>query len=273
MMRTAAATMRAVEVPRVGDASVLRVVAARVPTIAADQCLVRNRYAGLNFIDTYHRSGLYTRNLPFVAGQEGGGVIVAVGARAAERGAKVGNRVVYGSTFGSYAEYTAVPYDDTLDVPHDVSLEVATALCVQGLTAHYLTSDAHCGAATGSTAPVVVVHAAAGGTGALLVQLAHHRGMRVIATASSEAKRAHARECGAAAALSYDAFAEAAHGGGSAAVLAAACIDPNDDGVRCVFDGVGHATHAASLAALGKLANGGSLSNNSSAFAPQMIDM
>ena len=243
--------MRAVTVPRVGDENVLRACTARVPTIATDECLVRNRYAGLNFIDTYHRSGLYARDLPFVAGQEGGGVIAAVGARAAERGATVGDRVVYGSTFGSYAEYTAVPYHDTLDVPDDVSLAEATALCVQGLTAHYLVSDAHCGAAAGSAAPIVVVHAAAGGTGALLVQLAHHRGMRVIATASSESKRALARECGAAAVLSYDAFAEAALGGGSAAVLTAARMSPDDDGVRCVFDGVGLATHAASLAALG----------------------
>ena len=252
-IRLCSTHMRAVLVPRTGDEDVLQPLDSyAVPSpLAPDACLVRNRYAGLNFIDTYHRGGLYPRELPFIAGQEGAGVVVAVGEEASARGARVGARVVYGSAFGAYAEYTAVPYRDLLDVPDDVPLSTATALCTQGLTAHYLACDAHCGAVTGQ-GDVVVVHAAAGGTGSLLVQLAAARGLRVVATASSTAKRALAVESGASAALSYDDFAAAAAEGGSAAVLAAAQL-PVDakGGVRVVYDGVGAATHEASLAALG----------------------
>lgn len=110
------------------------------PKMAPGQVIVKNEFAGINFIDTYHRSGLYARDLPFVGGQEGGGTVAAVTDEAAAQGVKVGDRVAY-SVFGSYAEYTAVPAAKLLPVPENIGLDVATSCVVQGMTAHYLTSS------------------------------------------------------------------------------------------------------------------------------------
>jgi NADPH:quinone reductase len=175
--------MKAVVVPKTGDATVMQIDAkAPVPSLAAGQCLVRNEFAGLNFIDTYHRGGLYARELPFVAGQEGGGVIAATTPEAEAQGFKVGDKVAY-SVFGTYAEYTAVPAAKLLPVPEGLSTEAATACVVQGLTAHYLTTDAHAGLI--SPGQWMLIHAAAGGTGQLAVQMAKLRGYKVIGTCSA----------------------------------------------------------------------------------------
>ena len=116
-----------------------------VPKLAPGGVLVKNKYSGINFIDTYHRSGLYKRELPFIGGQEGGGFVAAVTPEAEAQGVKVGDRVAYSSVFQTYAEYTAVPANKVVTVPEEVPLDVAVSCGVQGMTAHYLTHSAHAG--------------------------------------------------------------------------------------------------------------------------------
>merc|ERR1719384_1815850 len=142
-LSTIPSTMKAAVVRETGDAHALKVESDfPTPEMKPGQVIVKNQYAGINFIDTYHRKGLYPRDLPFVGGQEGGGTVAAVTDEAAEQGIKVGDSVAY-SVFGSYAQYTAVPAAKLLPVPDGVGLDVATSCVVQGLTAHYLTSSAH----------------------------------------------------------------------------------------------------------------------------------
>ena len=166
-------TMRAVVVPETGPASVMELRNdLQVPSSLSDgQCLVRNEYAGLNFIDTYHRGGLYPRDLPFIAGQEAGGFIVASTPSAEAAGYAVGDRVAY-STLGTYAEYSAVDSAKLLPVPSGLGTPEATACVVQGLTAHYLTTDAHAGLI--QPGQWMLIHAAAGGTGQVRGILATH---------------------------------------------------------------------------------------------------
>lgn len=140
---------------------------------------MKNQYAGINFIDTYHRKGLYARDLPFVGGQEGGGIVAAVSDEAAGQGVSVGDRVAY-SVFGSYADYTAVPAAKLLPVPGGVGLDVATACVVQGLTAHYLTSSAH--ADLIKPGEWCLIHGVGGGTCQWAAQMAKIRGFKVIGT-------------------------------------------------------------------------------------------
>jgi len=122
------ATMTGGVIRETGDAGVISIESELpVPDLADGQCLVKNQYAGLNFIDTYHRSGLYARDLPFVGGQEGAGIIVATTPKAEAKGLREGDRVAYNSFF-SYAEYTAVPGAKLLPVPDAVPLDIATAL-------------------------------------------------------------------------------------------------------------------------------------------------
>jgi NADPH2:quinone reductase len=136
-------TMKAVVVHETGPASVLTLESAwPAPTPKAGEVIVKNDFAGLNFIDTYHRGGLYPRDLPFIGGQEGAGVVSAVTPEAAAAGIKEGDRVAY-SVLGTYSEYVAVPAAKVLPVPDAVPLDVATSLVVQGMTAHYLTTSAH----------------------------------------------------------------------------------------------------------------------------------
>lgn len=143
--------------------------------------IVKNEYAGINFIDTYHRKGLYARDLPFVGGQEGGGTVAAVSDEAAEQGIKVGDRVAY-SVFGSYAEYTAVPAAKLLPVPDGVGIDVATSCVVQGMTAHYLTTSAH--ADLIKEGEWCLIHGVGGGTCQWAAQMAKIQGFKVIGTCS-----------------------------------------------------------------------------------------
>ena len=164
--------MKAAVVREPGAADALKVESDfPVPDIAAGQVLVKNAFAGINFIDTYHRSGLYARDLPFVGGQEGGGEVVAVGSDVKD--VKVGDKVAY-SVFGSYAEYTAVPAAKCLPVPDDVPMDVAVSCVVQGLTAHYLTSDAH--AQLIQPGEWMLVHGVGGGTCQWAAQMAKAMG-------------------------------------------------------------------------------------------------
>ena len=162
-----------------------------VPQPKANEAVVKLAASGVNFIDVYFREGRYKVPLPFVLGQEGAGVVTAVGAEA--KLVKVGDRVAWTGLQGAYAEYAAVPADRLVPIPQGVSDHQAAAAMLQGMTAHYLSHDTY-PLKKGETA---LVHAAAGGVGLLLVQMAHNIGARVIATVSTDEKAKLARGAGA----------------------------------------------------------------------------
>jgi NADPH2:quinone reductase len=152
---------------------------------------VKLEAAGVNYVDTYHRRGLYQRKMPFTPGMEGGGIVDALGPDVTD--VAPGDRVVYAMHIGSYADYAIVPAWRLVNVPDELEIEVATAAMLQGLTAQYLTHDTY-PVKAGDT---VLVHAAAGGVGLLLVQIAKLLGARVIGTASTQEKADLALEHGA----------------------------------------------------------------------------
>jgi len=168
------------------------------PEPAAGEVLVKVAASGVNFTDTYHRTGLYKLPLPAILGSEGAGTVERAGEGVS--GFKPGDRVAYAMARGSYAEHHAVPARLLVHVPATVELRDAAAVLLQGMTAYYL-SHSTFPLKAGQTA---LVHAAAGGTGRLLVQMAVMRGARVIATAGTEAKAALAREAGASDVILYD---------------------------------------------------------------------
>lgn len=168
-----------------------------VPEPKAGEALVKLRASGVNFIDVYFREGRYPASLPFINGMEGAGVIERVGADV--RGFQPGDRVAWQGALGSYAEYTAVPAAKLVKVPEGMDLKLAAAVMLQGMTAHYLSRSTFALKA-GDTA---LVHAAAGGVGLLLTQMASQIGARVIGTVSTEAKEKLAREAGAAEVIRY----------------------------------------------------------------------
>src|ERR1700735_440629 len=184
--------MKAIQVKQVGGPEAMEVVEMPVPQPKANEAVVKLAASGVNFVDVYFREGRYkAAALPFVLGQEGAGVITEVGAEA--KSFKVGDRVAWTGVQGAYAEYAAVPADRLVPIPQAVSDQQAAAAMLQGMTAHYLSHDTY-PLKQGETA---LVHAAAGGVGLLLVQMAHNIGARVIATVSTEEKAALAREAGA----------------------------------------------------------------------------
>jgi NADPH2:quinone reductase len=162
-----------------------------VPEPKANEAVVKLAASGVNFIDVYVREGRYKAPLPFVVGQEGAGVVTAVGAEV--KSLKVGDHVAWCGVLGSYTEYAAVPADRLVPVPVGVTDRQAASAMLQGMTAHYLSHNTF-PLERGETA---LVHAAAGGVGLLLVQMAHNIGARVIATVSTEEKAKLAREAGA----------------------------------------------------------------------------
>jgi NADPH2:quinone reductase len=189
--------MKAVTVAQFGGPENLRYVDWPRPVPAQGEALVRLEYAGVNFIDVYMRSGHYARShtyqtpLPMTIGMEGGGTVEALGAGV--NGLAVGDQVAYCIVRGSYAQYAAVPAWKLVKVPDTVPLPVATALMLQGNTAHYLSHSAF-PLGAGHTC---LVHAGAGGVGQLLIQLAKLRGAAVISTVGSPEKAAIAKSCGA----------------------------------------------------------------------------
>jgi NADPH2:quinone reductase len=183
--------MKAIQVKQVGGPEVMEVAEVPVPQPKANEAVVKVAASGVNFIDIYFREGRYKAPLPFVPGQEGAGVVSAVGLEV--KSVKVGDRVAWTGLLGSYAEYAAVAADRLVPIPAGVSEQQAAALMLQGMTAHYLSHDTY-PLKRGETA---LVHAAAGGVGLLLVQMAHNIGARVIATVSTEEKANLAREAGA----------------------------------------------------------------------------
>lgn len=227
-------TMRAVLVDQWGDPTVLEPADVEIPEPGPLDVLVGVDYAGVNYVDVYHRTGLYPKEPPFIPGVEASGVVEALGAEV--EGVEVGQRVAFAMGDSAYAEYVVVPAWKAVPVPNGVGMDVAAAVMVQGMTAHFLSHDA-CAIAEGDT---VLVHAVAGGVGLLLAQLAKKRGATVIGTCSSEAKAALARDAGADHVVLYT----------RTDFLAAVREITEGRGVAAVYDSVGRATFERSLACL-----------------------
>jgi NADPH:quinone reductase len=183
--------MKAILIQQTGGPEVLHVADLPIPQPKPNEAVVKVAASGVNFIDTYQREGRYKVPLPFVLGQEGAGVVASVGAEV--KSLKAGERVAWASVLGSYAEYAAVPAERLVPVPDGVSDQQAASAMLQGMTAQYLIYSTF-PLKRGQTA---LVHAAAGGVGQLLVQMAHDIGARVIATVSTDEKAAVARQAGA----------------------------------------------------------------------------
>jgi NADPH2:quinone reductase len=183
--------MNAIRVHQLGHAGVLRLETMDVPTPSPGQALIRMEAVGVNFIEIYHRTGLYKVQLPFTPGTEGAGTVEAVGPGVTT--VRQGDRVASVNLLGSYAEYAVAPADRLVPLPDRVSTRQGAAVLLQGLTAHYLvTSTYHL-----QRGESCLVHAAAGGVGLLLCQMARRIGARVIGTVSTEEKAQLAREAGA----------------------------------------------------------------------------
>jgi NADPH2:quinone reductase len=183
--------MKAIQVNQPGGPEALQLVDASVPQPKANEALVKIAAAGVNFIDVYNREGRYKVATPFILGQEGAGTVTGLGKDV--RSVRVGDRVAYTSILGAYAEYAVVPADRLVKVPTAVDDRQAAAAMLQGMTAHYLSRDTF-PLKKGDTA---LVHAAAGGVGQLLVQMAHNIGARVIGTVSTDEKAGLAKAAGA----------------------------------------------------------------------------
>ncbi|MCL2423106.1 MAG: quinone oxidoreductase [Micrococcales bacterium] len=230
--------MRAIVAASAGGPEVLELRSLPDPEPGPDQVLVKVAAAGVNFIDTYRRSGQYPMDFPHVVGCEGAGKVVAVGDQV--ESLSVGDRVAWAQSAGSYAQLQVVDAAHAVRVPGTIDDRTAAATMLQGLTAHYLATS------TVSLGPshVVLVHAGAGGTGLLLTQIATIRGARVIATVSTAEKEALARDAGADRVIRYTELDD------MATDLPAMVRAYTGRGVDVVYDGVGAATFDGSLASL-----------------------
>lgn len=183
--------MKAIVIHSNGGPEVLAYQDVETPAPKPGEALVRIEAIGVNYIDIYHRSGLYPVQLPFIPGVEAAGVVEEIGGDATD--IKVGDRVAYAMAIGSYAEYAAVPVSRLVKVPDNLDLQLAAAAMLQGMTAHYLVTSAY----DLQPEDTALVHAAAGGVGLLLIQMAKRIGARVIGTVSNQDKARLAREAGA----------------------------------------------------------------------------
>jgi len=223
--------VKAIRIHETGDLDVLRYEDVSLPEPGAGEVRVKLEAVGVNFIDIYHRTGLYPLSLPATPGLEGAGVVDAIGPDVTAL--RVGDRVAYSGSLGAYAEYAVVPEAKLVPVPDGVELTTAAAALLQGMTAHYLVYSTY-PLKEGETA---LIHAAAGGVGLLLVQMAKRIGATVIGTVSTEEKARLAREAGADHVIRYteaDFEAETKHLTGGR-------------GVDVVYDSVGQATFDKSL--------------------------
>ncbi|WP_285707613.1 quinone oxidoreductase [Microtetraspora sp. NBRC 16547] len=249
--------MRAIVVSAPGDSSVLECTERPDPVPGPGEVLVQVAASGVNFIDVYHRQGRYPLPLPFVPGSEGAGTVVATGDGVTD--IVVGDAVGWASVLGSYATRAVIPASMAVPLPHGLAPELAAAVLLQGLTAHYLTHSVYA-VRPGDN---VLVHAAAGGVGLLLTQIAKLLGARVIGTVSTDAKEKLAKEAGADEVLRYTNFSEAVR-------------ELTGAGVHVVYDGVGASTFDGSLAALrprGMMALYGAASGPVPPFDPQRLNV
>jgi NADPH2:quinone reductase len=218
--------MKAIQVQKTGGPEVLTLVDLPIPKAKPNEAVVKIAASGVNFIDVYFREGRYPAALPFTDGQEASGTVTEVGSDV--KRVKVGDRVAYSNVMGTYAEHAAVPADRLVHVPDKITDQQAAAAMLQGMTAHYLINTTY-PLKKGETA---LIHAAAGGVGLLLVQMARNIGAHVIGTAGTEEKAKLAREAGADEVIVYatqDFEAETKRLTGS-------------KGVHVVYDGVGKST-------------------------------
>lgn len=223
--------MKAIRVHAVGGPEALRYEDLPDPSPRPGEAVVRVEAAGVNFIDTYHRTGLYKVALPYTLGQEAAGVVETVAPDAP--GVRTGDRVAWASVGGAYAQKAAVPAARLVKLPQGVSSRDGAAVMLQGMTAHYLATSTY----PLKAGDACLVHAAAGGVGLLLAQIARLRGARVIGTVGSQAKAKLAREAGAGDVIDYsvqDFEAEVKRITGG-------------KGVQAVYDGVGRAVFEKSL--------------------------
>lgn len=253
--------MHAIEISENGGPEVLRYVEAAQPTAGPGELLIQAEAIGVNYIDTYFRTGQYKRELPFIIGSELCGTVAATGDGA--DGFAVGDRVVSAAASGGYAEFATAPADLTAKVPDGVTPEVAASVLLKGLTAHYLLKSVY-PVRDGDT---VLVHAGAGGVGLILTQWAKALGARVITTVSTPEKERMSRQAGAAEVLPYPDDADTF--GRRIRELTGGA------GVAAVYDGVGATTFDASLASLavrGTLALFGAASGPVPPFDPQRLN-
>lgn len=228
--------MHAVEVAATGGPEVLSYVDIPQPSPASGEVLIQVEAVGVNYIDTYFRSGTYPVQLPFVVGNEAAGTVVEAGAGVTALA--VGDRVVTAAATGAYAQYCTAPASLVAPVPTGIDSGVAAAALLKGLTAHYLITSVY-PVQPGDT---VLLHAGAGGVGLILTQWATALGARVITTVSNPSKAELSRQAGAVEVLDYP--------GDDAAAFGARVRELTGGGVAAVYDGVGAATFDASLASL-----------------------
>jgi NADPH2:quinone reductase len=251
--------MKAIRIHANGGAEALRHEDVPVPVPGAGEALVRLTYAGVNFVDIYKRAGLYKVPLPATLGEEGAGTVEAIGAGVAE--VRPGDRVAWASAMGTYAEYAIVPAAKLVLVPLEVDTRTAAAVMLQGMTAHYLAT---------STYPLAkgdrcLIHAAAGGVGLLLVQIAKRRGAYVIGTTGSAEKAALAKQAGADEVVNYT----------SQDFLEEVRRLTAGRGVQVIYDSVGKTTFLRGLDALaprGMMVLFGQSSGPVSAVDPQLLN-
>ena len=223
--------MKAIRIHQNGGADVLKYEDTPIPTPGPNEALIKIAASGVNFIDVYFREGLYKAAVPFTLGNEAAGVVESIGAQVAE--VKAGDRVAFTTTLGCYAEYVVVPAWRLVPLPNDISFESGAAAMLQGMTAHYLSH---------STFPLksghtCLIHAAAGGLGSVLIQMAKRLGARVIGTVSTEEKAQLAKAAGADEVILYmqqDFEAKVKR-------------LTNNRGVEVVYDSVGKTTYEKSM--------------------------
>jgi NADPH2:quinone reductase len=226
--------MKAIQIASNGDASVLKLEEIATPTPGKGQALVRLKAAGLNFIDIYMRTGRYPRQLPYIPGLEGAGIVEAIGEGVTD--VKLGDRVAYTGSIGSYAEYNVVDAWRLIPLPKEISFEQGAAFPLQGITAQYLLHDFY---------PIkpdtnVLVHAAAGGVGLLVVQWLHHMKANIIGTVSTDEKAKTVKAAGANHIINYT----------QQDFVTEVKKLTNDKGVDYIIDGVGKTTFAKDLDAV-----------------------
>jgi NADPH2:quinone reductase len=250
--------MKAIQIRAHGGPEALELAELPVPELGPKEVLVRLEAIGVNFIDVYHRTGLYPVSLPYVPGQEGAGTVEEAGEEVA--GMEPGDRVAFAGVAGAYAEHIRLPADRAVKLPGEVDCEQAAAVMLQGMTAHYLAFDTF-PLKRGDTA---LVQAGAGGVGLLLVQIAKRCGARVLATAGSARKAELARQAGADEIILYveqDFVSQVKSLTGG-------------KGVQVVYDSVGQATFLKSLDCLaprGMLVSFGQSSGKIPAFDPAQL--